>query len=267
MRLLGLGLRLRLRLDVLHLDALLGVHLPPRGGPVNPPARSQALVALGVRLLELVVGRRAGAAQHDEPVLEPAGLGEGAVPVLLEELVRVEVLARRLAPGHEEHVVAHQRGRVEEGDEAVDDHGEGHAEVADGGAEGDFLALLVNEDLSEGCPSEVEPKECGAADEGEEIAVVATADAVVEPDAVVVLGLDAVVAQAAVVRPRGAPDVACFAVLGGHLHRGGCRVGGLDERPFRRRRAKPQGIFALVYGGETVHVSRQDLGSISVESL
>ena len=119
---------LGLRLDVLHLDAFLRVHIAPVR-VVTPPVGREPLVALDILLLKLIVRRRPRPAQHDEPVLEPVRLRERSVPVLLEELARVEVLARRLAPGHEEDVVSHQGGRVEKGDEPIDDHREGHAEV------------------------------------------------------------------------------------------------------------------------------------------
>ena len=65
----------------LHLHILAGAGLwdaAPRG-----PAVAEPLVAALVAILEAVVGRRAGAAQHDGPVLEQATLREGTVPVLL----------------------------------------------------------------------------------------------------------------------------------------------------------------------------------------
>ena len=44
-------------------------------------------------------------------------------------------------------MVSHQCGRIKEGYDAVDDHCEGHAEVADGTAKRDVLAVHVGEDL------------------------------------------------------------------------------------------------------------------------
>ncbi len=221
---------------------------------------AKPLVALGIRLLEPVVGRRAGAAQHDEPVLEQAALREGPVSVLFEELVGVEVLACCLPPGHEEDVIPHQRGRIDEGNDTIDEHGKGDAEVADRLRKRDPLEVLVDEKLGERRPREVKTEERGAADKSKEIAVVATTHTVVEPDAVVVLGLDAVVAQAAVVGAGRPPDAACLAVLGGHLHRGGFRVGRLDKCPFRRWLTKPERILVLVHRRGTVDISRQYLG-------
>ena len=77
---------------------------------------------------------------------------------------------------------------------------------------------------------------CSPTHEGEEVPVVSAPDAVVEPDAVVVRGLDAVVAHPTVVGSRGPPDVAGFTVLGRYLHRCGRRLCRLDERPIISRR-------------------------------
>lgn len=217
-------------LDVAQLHALLRFlgSLPSR------PALAETLVATRGLGLEAVVGGRAGPAEDDDPVPQPAALREGAEALGLGELVRVDVLARGLAAGHEEDVVAHEGGGVAEGQGAVDDHGERDAEVVDGGAEGDGFAAGVDEDLGEGGAEEEEGDERARGDEGEEVAVVAAADAVVQPDAVVVVGLDAVVAQAAVVRAGRTPDVAGPAVLDGDLHGGGGGLGGLDQRPVVR---------------------------------
>ena len=142
------------------------------------------------------------------------------IPVLLEKLLRVEILARGLAARHQENVVACEGGGVRGSQDAVDDHGEGHAKVVYRRAEGDVLAALVDQDLGERGSGEVEAQDGGARDKGEEVAVVAAADTVVEPDAVVVLRFDTVVAETAVVGARGAPDVAGLAELGGHFHGG-----------------------------------------------
>lgn len=48
--------------------------------------------------------------------------------------------------------------------------------------------------MSERCPNKVYPKECGCGNKGEKVAIVATANTVVEPNAVVVLSFDTVVA-------------------------------------------------------------------------
>lgn len=58
----------------------------------SPPALlcfegSEALVTVIVVLLEMVICRRSGAAQNDDPVPVPVPLRERSEPILLEELV------------------------------------------------------------------------------------------------------------------------------------------------------------------------------------
>lgn len=205
--------------------ALLAALLPPTPLPLLHPNRRQPLVADRMLLLEVVVRRRARTAQHHDPVLVPRALGKRPEAVFLKELVAVQELARRLAARHQEHVVAHQRGRVQEAEAPVEHHGEGHRVVVDGLGEGGVLAVHVDEDLREGGADEEEGEQRGGRHEGEEVAVVAPPDAVVEPHAVVVRGLDAVVAHAAVVRAGRPPDVAGLAVFGWHFHGGGRGLG------------------------------------------
>lgn len=107
-------------------------------------------------LLETVVRRRSRPAQYNNPVAQPAVLREGAVPLALDELVRVYVLARGLAAGHEEDMVGHEGDRVQEGNESVDDHCEGDAPLVYSLAEGNVVTLRVVQQLPERRESEVE---------------------------------------------------------------------------------------------------------------
>lgn len=124
---LALALRSCL-LDILHLHALLGLDLlttAHRRSKLPQPNSSrdgaQTLITFGVGVLEAIVCRRARATQHYKPIPPPSALRERPVPVFFEELVRVEILARRLAPSHEKQVISHQRSGIEEGKEAVYD--------------------------------------------------------------------------------------------------------------------------------------------------
>lgn len=129
---------------MLHLHPLLGVDL---GLALSPGCAAQPLVSLDVGTLEAVVGWRSWTAKNHEPVLEPASLGKGAVSIRLDELVRVEILACRLASRHEKEVVPHQGGWVEEPKDAIDDHGERNPEMVNGLAERDILDVGVLEDM------------------------------------------------------------------------------------------------------------------------
>lgn len=92
---------------------------------------SEALITVVVALLEVVVCRRSRAAQNDNPVPVPATLGKCSKSVLFQEFVRVQEFTCRFAPCHQEHVVYHERGWVEESNETVDNHGERHSIVVD----------------------------------------------------------------------------------------------------------------------------------------
>jgi hypothetical protein len=55
-------------------------------------------------------------------------------------------------------------------------------------------------------------------DVGEEVPVIPPSDTIVQPDAMMILRLDARIADSAVMCARRAPDVAAFAVFGRDLH-------------------------------------------------
>lgn len=118
----------------------------------SPPALlgfgiSKTLVALIVTPLEMVVCWRSRTAENDNPIPVPAPLGKRSKSILLEELVRVEELACRFAPCHQEQMVDHERGWVEESNEAVNDHGERHSFVVDRLREVDSFPMHIDQDL------------------------------------------------------------------------------------------------------------------------
>ncbi|KFY21059.1 hypothetical protein V493_07584, partial [Pseudogymnoascus sp. VKM F-4281 (FW-2241)] len=129
------------------------------------------------------------------------------------KLPRIKQLPRRLPPPRQKDMVKEQRSRVRERNSRV------HKERKDALLAGDGAAEIKDR---HGCPGR---------DKGEEIPVVATADAVVEPHAVVVVRLDAVIADAAVVAAGRTPDMTGLAVFDGDLH--GCAGGevGFDDQP------------------------------------
>ncbi len=85
--------------------------LDNRRCPLAPPL-PKALIAFLVLPLEVQIGRRARPTKHHYPVLDNIALGESPMSLTLDELVRVQVLSRCFATGHEEKVVEHQRKRV-----------------------------------------------------------------------------------------------------------------------------------------------------------
>lgn len=163
--------------------------------------------------LESIVRRGPRPAKDGYKVLEDASLAERSEALGFRELVRVDVFASCLASRNKEYVVSHQCRRVTESKDAKNDQCEGNPEVVNSGAKGDVLSVLVNKELDEAGRNDVYRQERGRCDEGEEVAVVTLANTVVEPNAVVVVALDTIVAHPAVMSTRWAPDVASPAVL------------------------------------------------------
>lgn len=176
-----------------------------------------------VLALELVVGRLPGTTHHDQEVAYNARLSKRPESLLLDKLMRVHILSCGFAPGREEDVIPHQCSGVEEKDESENDERKGNWKMLHALAERDLLAVRVGNDLDETRADEVGGENCGRGNKCKEISVVAFSDTVIEPDTVVVVGLDTVIAKATVVGTWRAPDVASSAVLNGDFHGG--RVG------------------------------------------
>lgn len=207
-------------------------------------------------MLKLVVGRWSWSAKHGNEVFDDAGLCESSESFVLNKLVRVHIFSGRFASRHEENVISHQCSRVKECNESENDERKSHTKVIDRLAERDTLAMLVNEELSKTRTDQVKCKKRGGSDKGKEIAVIAFTDTVVEPDTVMVMGLDAVVAKATVMSTRGTPDIARPAVLHRYLH--SCRIGlgRFDKSPVGGGGPKLEGIIMLIQRRKSVEISR-----------
>lgn len=96
--------------------------------------------------------------------------------------------------------------------------------MVDGLAKGNVVLVRVDNELRKAYANQVEGEDGGRCDKGEEVSVVALADAVIQPHAMVIVRLDAVIAKTAVVGTRRPPDVARPAVLDGKLHGGSRRL-------------------------------------------
>jgi hypothetical protein len=108
--------------------------------------------------------------------------------------------------------------RVWESKNAKDDHGKGDAPFADSFAKAHIVASPPDQNVCKAGSNEKHAQNSGRCNKGEEVAIVASSDTVVEPDAVMILRFYAVVADTTVVGARRAPNVAAFAVLGGYFH-------------------------------------------------
>lgn len=181
--------------------------------------------------LEAVVSRWSRATKYSYKIPEDASLTERSETLGFGELVRVDVFSSRFSARHQEYVIAHERSRVTEGEEADDDKSKWYTEMCHGGSEGDVLSALIDEHLNEAGGDNIYSQQGRRGNKCEEVSVVAFSDTVVQPDAMMVVTLDAVVAHPAVVSSRWSPDVAGSAVFHGKFKSGSTRVRGLYLRP------------------------------------
>lgn len=128
-------------------------------------------------------------------------------------------------------MVAPEGGGVDEGDEAVDEHCKRDAVGVYGVCGRRVVLGLPRPNVCGAGGEEVDSQQRARRDECVKVAVVTPTHAVIQPHAMVVLRLDAVVAYAAVVAARGAPDVTRFAVFCGDFEGAVLRDGGFDNDP------------------------------------
>lgn len=221
---------------------------------------AKPLVTEGMLALELIVGRRPWPAEDNYPVLDPVPLVESPVTLGLDEFVRVDVLSCRLAAGHEEDVVTHQGERVEQTNDSVNHHGERDPEVAHSFAEQYSFPGPIDQDLGKTGPDEIGGEKRRCANKGEEVSVVSASNAVVKPHAMMVLRLNAIIAEPAVVGTRRSPDVAGAAMPNRDFHGGRRLVCRSNEVPVGRRRTYSEWI--VVFGRwESVKISWENLAN------
>lgn len=84
--------------------------------------------------------------------------------------------------------------------------------------ERDVVLRFIRDALSETRKGQVNAEKCTRGDERKEIAIIATANAIVQPDAVVIQCFDTIIAYSAVITSRWSPDVAGFAVFDRNVH-------------------------------------------------
>jgi hypothetical protein len=172
----------------------------------------KALVTRLVGMLEVHIGGRTGTAENSNPILPKHSQGEGSVSVFLGKLVAVEILPSGLTTTHEEEMICPKRRGIRSDQDAIDHHCEGHPVGIDRVAKFRMIMarLSVNPDekMRQRCSKEEKSQNRSASDEGKEISVIAASNASVEPDTVMILGFDTVVAHAAMMSARGSPEIA-----------------------------------------------------------
>lgn len=124
------------------------------------------------------------------------------------------------------------------------------------------MLVHVDDNLGKTCTEEKQAKNGGRSDEREEIPIVSTADAVIEPDTVMVLSLDTVVANPTMMTSRWPPDVAGFAILCRHFHCGSGRLSRFDHRPIVRWWRQSERIFIFIRRRHWMKVPRENLAKL-----
>jgi hypothetical protein len=115
--------------------------------------------------------------------------------------------------------------------------------------------IHVDQNLGKACAKKVETKEGGERDEGEKVAVVASSNTIVQPDTMMVLSFNAVVAYSAMMTSWWTPDVTSLAVLSGYFHRSSLRLSRLDHGPVIHRRGQSKKVFILFRRGHWVEIA------------
>jgi hypothetical protein len=83
--------------------------------------------------------------------------------------------------------------------------------------------VLIDNDVRQTRTQDIESHERPRSDKCEEIAIIPTANTVIEPYTVVIVILDAVITNSTVVSSGWPPDIAGFAIFYRHLHGRICR--------------------------------------------
>ena len=178
------------------------------------------------------IGWRPGSEERRQPILPEAALIVGSMTIFLKEFVRVEVFSRSVAPCHKEKMVTPKGGRIRRRQKTVNEHGEGYPPVIDGSFEGDALLRLISQTVPKAGEGKKDAQYSTETNEGKEVSVITPSNTVVDPPAMVVLCLYAVIANPAMMAPGRPPDVACLTIFGWHVH--GCSLHGsrLNHCPF-----------------------------------
>lgn len=129
----------------------------------------------------------------------------------------VEEFVSCLSAEDQEQMVAPQRHGIHESQDAIEEHCKRYTILIDGTRPGRVIMATPRSHMTNAGSEKVDSKKGSRSYKEEEIAVVASADTIIQPDTVVILCFDTVVTYAAVVTSRWSPDVTALTVLGRNL--------------------------------------------------
>ena len=140
------------------------------------------------------------------------------MPVLLREFMRVEVFPCSLGPRHQEKVIRPKACRIRRDNNSINEHSKRNAPFVNRISKTRVFLVSPDKEMGQARSEKKKAEQCTRTDKCEEIAIVATSNAIVEPNTVVILRFNTIVTNAAMMGSRRAPDVAALAVLGWYLH-------------------------------------------------
>lgn len=158
-------------------------------------------------MLEMQIGWWSGSGQGRNPVFENIALGERPMSIRLGEFVGVEIFSSCLSSGHQEQVISPKAGWVRCDQETVDKHGKGDSAFLNGGAKGKLILSTIGQTVTQAGEHQQQTQERGRCDKGKEVAVVPSANAIVEPHTVMVQGFNAIVADSTMITSWRSPDI------------------------------------------------------------
>ena len=97
--------------------------------------------------------------------------------------------------------------------------------------------------MTETAEHKIETEQCARTHKAKEVAVVATANAIVDPHAMMILGFDTTVADSAVMTSRWAPYIAGLAVFSWDVQGSIESTSGFNRGPLRQRWWYSEGII------------------------
>ena len=118
------------------------------------------------------------------------------------------------------------------------------------------LLRLIPQAVSEARKGKEDTKESSRAYEGEEIPIISSPNAIIDPYTMMVLCFYATVTHSAMVTSRRPPDITCLTVLSGNVHGPIRRPSRLDRRPLCRRWPQREWVFGVLRGRQGMKVSR-----------
>ena len=121
--------------------------------------------------------------------------------------------------------------------------------------------MMVGNHMAQTGESQVKTQEGCRTNEGEEITIVASADAVVQPHTMVIQSFDTIVAHSTMIASRWSPDIAALAVFHRYIHGGCLRSSQAYHDPIISWGSKGQRVVVILWW-KCMDVAREYLRTV-----